>query len=516
MIKHLMLAMSLTVLPAAGSAQVMIGSTGGTGDSPSLPGAIVQLDPSDASAVVLDTPFDGLGISGIEQAPDGTVYAVSSVRRDGAAHLLVIDPTSGGLVADLGQLLDSSGNGCAINDLATHPTTGVLYAMAANNSGVGTRCGVGGSTGGYLLTIDPVAVEYTVIGRESTLGNNSGGIAFDESGTLYFTPGWNTVGTLHTLDLSDGSFTSTVELSEDFGFHGLEIDPNTGTLYASLPMTDDCCYAANRNIYTIDTGTGAVTLVGSPGDYSVHDMVFIGEATLDRAIFRVTKTFSDGSTDDVDVTLTCNTGLPLTQDFTIAGGDEDGVAFVVNELGAGATCEVTESGGPDGYTTVMNGGDGCTWEGVTGGFFVCEIENIADPAIYTVSKNWTVYREGGDAVINEAHVTVACDSYFDGGWEDDGMWYMDIKLFGNQGVIIAVDVTDGPATCSTTESITQSGVESSADGCGEVTLSAGDWHSCTFTNTVFFEGIPTLSQYGLALLVLLTLGVGFVGLRRFV
>jgi hypothetical protein len=41
-------------------------------------------------------------------------------------------------------------------------------------------------------------------------------------------------------------------------------------------------------------------------------------------------------------------------------------------------------------------------------------------------------------------------------------------------------------------------------------------HTCTFTNTVFFEGIPTLSQYGLAVLVLLTLGVGFVGLRRFV
>ena len=39
--------------------------------------------------------------------------------------------------------------------------------------------------------------------------------------------------------------------------------------------------------------------------------------------------------------------------------------------------------------------------------------------------------------------------------------------------------------------------------------------SCTFTNTVFFEGIPTLSQYGLALMALLMLGVGMVGFRRF-
>jgi hypothetical protein len=33
---------------------------------------------------------------------------------------------------------------------------------------------------------------------------------------------------------------------------------------------------------------------------------------------------------------------------------------------------------------------------------------------------------------------------------------------------------------------------------------------------VFFEGIPTLSQYGMAIMALLMLGVGFVGFRRFV
>jgi len=33
---------------------------------------------------------------------------------------------------------------------------------------------------------------------------------------------------------------------------------------------------------------------------------------------------------------------------------------------------------------------------------------------------------------------------------------------------------------------------------------------------VFFEGIPTLNHYGMAILALLMLGVGFVGFRRFV
>lgn len=34
------------------------------------------------------------------------------------------------------------------------------------------------------------------------------------------------------------------------------------------------------------------------------------------------------------------------------------------------------------------------------------------------------------------------------------------------------------------------------------------------TDTVFFEGIPTLNQWGMVLLALLMLGVGAVALRR--
>jgi len=63
----------------------------------------------------------------------------------------------------------------------------------------------------------------------------------------------------------------------------------------------------------------------------------------------------------------------------------------------------------------------------------------------------------------------------------------------------------------------QSGVEGTAsDACGDADLDAGDSATCTFTNTVFFEGIPTLGQYGLAVLALLMLGAGFIGFRRFV
>jgi hypothetical protein len=236
-----------------------------------------------------------------------------------------------------------------------------------------------------------------------------------------------------------------------------------------------------------------------------------------NALFKVTKTFTDGSTDEVDVMLSCNTGLPLEQDFTIAGGDPDGVTFVVTDIPeGGADCEVTESGSPDGYTVVLNDGAGCEWEDVTSGLRTCQISNEADPATYTVVKDFTVQREGGDVVIAEADITIECDSAIVGGDEDDGTWTLSGKLTDGESLVATVDTTEGPATCSATEEITQSGVEQSSSGCGPTALPAGGSHTCTFTNTVFFEGIPTLSQYGLAILVLLTLGVGFVGFRRFV
>jgi hypothetical protein len=53
------------------------------------------------------------------------------------------------------------------------------------------------------------------------------------------------------------------------------------------------------------------------------------------------------------------------------------------------------------------------------------------------------------------------------------------------------------------------------NGCQNITVSAGNGASCTITNTVFFESIPTLGRYGLAILTILMLGIGLVGFRRF-
>ncbi len=92
---------------------------------------------------------------------------------------------------------------------------------------------------------------------------------------------------------------------------------------------------------------------------------------------------------------------------------------------------------------------------------------------------------------------------------------------------------DGPGTQTlrvvpdwdgTLVTLSESGTDSSTETdntcgggrSGSVTVKPAQDASCKFTNSVFFEGIPTLSQYGLAIMALLMLGVGFVGFRRFV
>ncbi len=75
---------------------------------------------------------------------------------------------------------------------------------------------------------------------------------------------------------------------------------------------------------------------------------------------------------------------------------------------------------------------------------------------------------------------------------------------------------DGITSCSVTEvDLLESGVEVDDSDCQGLSVAPGSGASCTIFNTRLYEGIPTLSQYGLALMALLMLGVGFVAFRRY-
>ena len=56
--------------------------------------------------------------------------------------------------------------------------------------------------------------------------------------------------------------------------------------------------------------------------------------------------------------------------------------------------------------------------------------------------------------------------------------------------------------------------ESLSDCDPAVTVLPGEDRVCTVINTVFFEGIPTLSQWGMILLVLSVLSIGMAASRR--
>lgn len=245
-----------------------------------------------------------------------------------------------------------------------------------------------------------------------------------------------------------------------------------------------------------------------------------GSIDSTTATFQVTKIFTDGNTDEVDVTLTCNGGLPLVQDFTISGGGP-GVTFSVSDIpDTGVTCSVTESNSPDNYTTVLTGGDGgddCTWAGVTSGYHSCAISNEPIDGTFTVNMDWVTDEEADDDFDTTTPVTIWCDAEITPGTEDgtSGDWYYETSLSDGESMVVTVDNSAGDVSCWAEQTIDLYGVQTSHD-CDAQDVSSGDEASCTFVNTFFFEGIPTLSQYGLAILVLLTLGMGMVGYRRIV
>jgi hypothetical protein len=243
-------------------------------------------------------------------------------------------------------------------------------------------------------------------------------------------------------------------------------------------------------------------------------------------------TFAAGGPDvDFDLTLTCNGGTPLTQ--TVSTGADETVNFTVIGAAdvAGTTCDMTISGLPEsGWDLDDNG--------------ACEdIVPVADGAapscLFTISPTpfsfWA--NIGWDANTNDVPVSgnlmLECASVWNGMAVTT---VSDSYPITEDGLaILAGDYAphpDGGTVCSAMLTVEDSAVEVDNSGCLRVEVEVGDpifiskedlprtgseeVVICDIEATVFFEGIPTLSQYGMAIMVLLMLGVGFVGFRRFV
>jgi hypothetical protein len=281
-------------------------------------------------------------------------------------------------------------------------------------------------------------------------------------------------------------------------------DPGTGENGAD---TLTCTYEDTANPEGIDVSFDLVLEVGGNGR------------------FIVSKEFTDGNTGEVMVTLSCDTGLPLEQSFMISG--DTNVAFVVTSFESGAmNCSVTEESVANYMATYTASGDsenddsipdnpGCHFFAIDGGDVnSCAITNAPGPVEVEITKEWVFDGAGGDDISQTYSLTLTCDSEIVGEDEVNGSW---TKIFSGEGngVFTAMVVPDFPSShCSVEENSLDSYV-ASENGCQDIVVSAGQGDACLITNTVFFESIPTLSQWGMAIMALLMLGVGMIGFRRF-
>ncbi|MEJ8568912.1 IPTL-CTERM sorting domain-containing protein [Elongatibacter sediminis] len=301
--------------------------------------------------------------------------------------------------------------------------------------------------------------------------------------------------------------------------------------------------------------------------------------TPTRATFEVQKRYMDGNNDvPVTLNLSCNTGLPLDQSRTVFPDNEGNfgngqfeVKFVVESYTDGELdCTVTEEPAP-GYSgsyncagnanTDCDVGDPsgipndnffegpCVWEDITadgenGAEMKCVIRNYPDPVDVVIEKDFVL--EGNPSGVDTDYdLTLYCSGEIIGGYNLDenvespaGKPGPGCGLFkpvqeSGQGIIVvqpewcksfsgsAPDLYEAQvipeypySECYVIERVYDSAIEVDND-CFGLQVSAGQGASCTVTNTIFFEGIPTLNQYGMALLALLMLGMGFIGFRRF-
>lgn len=143
-------------------------------------------------------------------------------------------------------------------------------------------------------------------------------------------------------------------------------------------------------------------------------------------------------------------------------------------------------------------------------------------------------------VDTDVRITLFCDAEIVGGSKDNGDTWMRSKEITDYTDEDGEYVGEGSAAfevipnwfptsatpeeqefteCWAVENVQDNAVEVVSD-CGSeespgIEVAVGTGGSCTITNTVFFEGIPTLSQYGVVLMALIMLGVGFIGMRRY-
>ena len=532
----------LTVLSASLSAAPMGFSVNSDSPSNELSDSLYQIDLATGNSewvgIVQSTSLqrridvEGLAFS---WSPDGkTLYGID----DDSLKLFVISQENA--LVDPAQDYDISELTSGSNDFGmTFACDEQLYVSSVTEQSL------------YRLDTEGHA---TLVGgpQKGKLGKNISALAAYGFPVQLYGMGNGTVGdnatstpTLFRIDTITGVATKIAELSGSFGDYaesGLAFD-EAGILWA---MTDRRPLDLPSQIMQIDTTTGAVSNVQNVATtdpdsaMGFESLAITGPSGCTSvgngrsATFFVQNRFDDGN-DETPVTLNfqCTGGTVFNGTKTLSPSEAlfgiYEVSFTVSNIpDAPISCEVSEVV-PTGYEpeyscesesscSTNEGAGPCTFEGISDGQQdLCLITNKVKPVELTVTKEWNLINE--ETMITEnARIELTCSNVIDGDGEAFGNSMRWSWIFeGNPASKIATLYPryDGTTRCVTDESAQSSSIESESTCSTPTVINVGDDKPvCVVTNTVFFEGIPTLNQYGLLLITVLTLMTGMAAVRR--
>ncbi len=209
-------------------------------------GTLYDVNPT--TGVASDPRATGISkLVGIAYSPGGFLYGMTSFLGGPTPNALYkIDPTTGA-----SMLVGATGlKGIFEGDLGFDPTTGVLYGVQNVTTG-----GLG------LFTLNTSTGLATSIGNVERSGDLSD-LAFDKAGNLFLLD--DDSNTLLEVNKSNGSIISSVPLSLTLGPVGaMAFDPSSGKLYV-VDGTDGP-YTGTNSLYTLNTTTGVLSLIGDTG-----------------------------------------------------------------------------------------------------------------------------------------------------------------------------------------------------------------------------------------------------------
>ncbi len=193
---------------------------------------------------------------------------------------------------------------------------------------------------GALLIVDQVTGAGTLVGDPITPGGLTG-IAFDSTGALYGSTifGFGTTSTLVQIDPDTGSLLATVgNITVDgvpISIGDLAFQPGTDVLYGIRSNADGVDQTAifhGGELYTIDTATGAATLVGIPEADTGGGLAFASDGTL--YVARLGDTSSALLTlDPIDASTISNVSMSIFFDGLAVRNDGTLFAHVTGEVG---------------------------------------------------------------------------------------------------------------------------------------------------------------------------------------